>query len=210
MLIYVSSNLYNKLHNQCFLRYQQTDSYSLCRRYLNYVAYTAVKTIHMVFYSELHIPGMFLCGKCSVWKKGQYGTSWVKKALVILLTKCWWPITQAGRRGSRDLCQMIATWERTYAGLLSIAGLLEYVTASVQQRSSLTCKKSPAGPLHCNSLQHFLKANGLARMKTETTGSQTNSMGQKPCLYLTEGFLSAFSESWKIHFWAELLVLQII
>lgn len=90
-----------------------SDSYFLCRRYIKYVAYTAVKTIDMVLYSELHILSIFLCGKCFVWKKGQYGSSWVKKPLVILFTECWWPITQAGRRGNRDLCQMIATWEDT-------------------------------------------------------------------------------------------------
>lgn len=53
-----------------------------------YVAYTAVKTVHTMLYAELHILGVLLCGKCSVWKKGQYGSSWVKKPLVILFTEC--------------------------------------------------------------------------------------------------------------------------
>lgn len=38
-------------------------------------------------------------------------------------------------------------------------------------------------------------SQGLAGMKNETIGSQTNSMGQKQCLYLRQGFLSSFSES---------------
>lgn len=76
----------------------------------------------------------------SVWKKRQYGSSWVQKPLVILFTECWWPITQEEWRGNRDLCQTIATWERTHARLLSIfhiAGLLEYVTASLSSRGVL-------------------------------------------------------------------------
>lgn len=147
---YVSSNLYNKLHSQCFLQYLQTDSYLLCRRYVKYVAYTAVKTIHMVFYSELHIPGIFLCGKCSVWKKGHYGSSWVKKPLVTLFTECSWPIIQAGRKGNRDLCQMIshmredtcrAAFHSPHCWLTRICDCL-----SVQQRSSLTYKNISSRP----------------------------------------------------------------
>lgn len=50
----------------------------------------------MVLYSELHMLGIFMYGKCSVWRKRWYGSSWVKNPLVILFTECWWPITQAG------------------------------------------------------------------------------------------------------------------
>lgn len=179
---YVSSNFYNKLHSQCFLQYQQAISYLFCRRYIKYVAHTAVKTIHLVLYSEPHILCIFLCGKCSVWKKGQYGSSWVKKPLVIPFTECWWPITQAGRKGNRDLYQMIATWEDTCRAAFHSphCWLTRICDSFLSSRGVLwPTRTSLASPLHCNSLQHFLKAHGLARVKIETTGSKTNSTRQK-------------------------------
>lgn len=178
----------------------------------------------MLLYSELHLLGVFLYGKCSAWKKRWYGSSWVKNPLVILFPYCWWPIIQAGWRGNWDPYQTMARREGTHARLLStphIAGLLEYVTvqtlcpaeqfSDLQETETLSqvgrfCRSLMA----CNSLLHFLKANELVRTKNETTGSQTNSTGQKQCLYLRQGFLSFFSEPWKIHSWGELWVLKII
>lgn len=145
---YVWSNLYNKLHSQCFLQYLETDSYLLCRRYIKYVAYTAVKTIHMVLYAKLHILGIFLCGKCSVWKKGQYGSGWVKKPLVILFTECWYhPGREKGKQGSlsndshmrEDTCR--AAFHSPHCWLTGICDCL-----SVQQRSSLTYKSISSRP----------------------------------------------------------------